>query len=248
MTATHSHIERTLADAYRKEIDQEENIWRSLPFFAATIAFQLAALFNTVERLPARTTWPGVVALALLAIAAAATVVALAFLAASIFPSTFRYIAPEPDLLAYATGLDEDAAAAIAAGTGGAADPETILKLTLAHQYALATDHNRRINQRRARWRSIAGLATLASVLITIALVVLVVLSYIPMPKEPVNQMAEPVGQTQTIVAKPRTMTVRLPPDMQVVTKGWWTLKQESASIQELEQQDRDAKASANGR
>jgi hypothetical protein len=26
------HLEKTFADAYRKEIDQEENVWRSLPF------------------------------------------------------------------------------------------------------------------------------------------------------------------------------------------------------------------------
>ncbi|HEY8288257.1 MAG TPA: hypothetical protein VIG49_03240, partial [Acetobacteraceae bacterium] len=43
VASTLDHIEKTLADAYRKEIDQEENVWRSLPFFAATLALQLAA-------------------------------------------------------------------------------------------------------------------------------------------------------------------------------------------------------------
>lgn len=52
MTSTLDHIEKTLADAYRKEIDQEENVWRSLPFFAATLALQLAAMFQIVDRLP----------------------------------------------------------------------------------------------------------------------------------------------------------------------------------------------------
>jgi hypothetical protein len=47
-----THIEKTLADAYRKEIDQEENVWRSLPFFAATLALQLAAIFQVITRLP----------------------------------------------------------------------------------------------------------------------------------------------------------------------------------------------------
>jgi hypothetical protein len=32
------YIEKTLAASYREEIDREENIWRSLPFFAATLA------------------------------------------------------------------------------------------------------------------------------------------------------------------------------------------------------------------
>ena len=47
-----AHIEKTLAESYRKEIDQEENVWRSLPFFAATLALQLAALFQMIDRLP----------------------------------------------------------------------------------------------------------------------------------------------------------------------------------------------------
>nr|WP_294552513.1 hypothetical protein [uncultured Rhodopila sp.] len=47
-----THIEKTLAEAYRKEIDQEENVWRSLPFFAATLALQLAAIFQVIARLP----------------------------------------------------------------------------------------------------------------------------------------------------------------------------------------------------
>ncbi len=38
------HLEQTFADSYRKEIDQEENVWRSLPFFVATLALQPAGL------------------------------------------------------------------------------------------------------------------------------------------------------------------------------------------------------------
>jgi hypothetical protein len=32
---------------------------------------------------------------------------------------------------------------------------------------------------------------------------------------------------------------VRLPPDMQVVTKGWWVLKEERRSVDELERMER---------
>ncbi len=41
-----------MADAYRREIDAEENLWRTLPFFAATLALQLAALFQIIDKLP----------------------------------------------------------------------------------------------------------------------------------------------------------------------------------------------------
>ena len=44
MASSLDHIERTLADACREEIDQEENVWRSLPFFAATLALELGAI------------------------------------------------------------------------------------------------------------------------------------------------------------------------------------------------------------
>ena len=54
-----AHIERTLADAYRKEIEQEENVWRSLPFFAATLALELAALFQVIDKVPEPGTWSG---------------------------------------------------------------------------------------------------------------------------------------------------------------------------------------------
>ena len=38
---------------YRKEIDQEENVWRSLPFFAATPVLRIAGLAGWAGRL-----WP----------------------------------------------------------------------------------------------------------------------------------------------------------------------------------------------
>jgi hypothetical protein len=64
-----SHIESILSDAYRKEIDQEENVWRSLPFFAATLALELAALFQLITRLPPLETKAGWASLALLTLA-----------------------------------------------------------------------------------------------------------------------------------------------------------------------------------
>ena len=175
---TLNHVEKTFGDAYRKEIDQEENIWRSLPFFAATLAFQLATLFQMIERLPAKgpSYWE---TRGLLTISSGSTIVALIFLAASIYPSEFRYVAPETEMLDYARGLDEDEAVARKSGDASFC-AEDELKKTLAQQYAVAALGNRRVNQRRALWRSIAGLATLSSVLSTITLVVWVVLTYVP--------------------------------------------------------------------
>ena len=166
-----SHLEKTLADTYRKEIDQEENVWRSLPFFAATLALQLAAVFQLIHRLPSAGTWPGVVSEGLLALTGLLMFGALCLLAASIAPVRFEYVSPGPILLRYAEGLIREEQLAQSRGLDDAVDATALLKRKLAHQYAVATEHNRLINKRREAMRGIAGLLVVASVLTTLLLV-----------------------------------------------------------------------------
>ncbi|NGM20980.1 hypothetical protein G3576_13230 [Roseomonas stagni] len=170
------HVEKAFGDNYRKEIDQEENIWRSLPFFAASLALQLAAIVGLASNLPALTAalwWAVATLLGCVALSSLATI---GFLAASIAPARFRYLAPEPDLRTYALSLAA-AEAAQRAATGqteaGPPPPDglTVLKNEMARQYAVATHNNRLINQRRATRRAWAGLCMLASVLATLILV-----------------------------------------------------------------------------
>jgi ferric-dicitrate binding protein FerR (iron transport regulator) len=165
-----AHIERTLADAYRKEIEQEENVWRSLPFFAAPLALELAALFQVIDKVPEPGTWSGWVSVALLAAAGVLMIVSLGFLAASIYPARFDYVAREPALLNYAKELIRDEQTPENQSQEDPFSAVATLKSELARQYALAADHNRQINKRRERWRSIAGLAALGSVLTTVFL------------------------------------------------------------------------------
>jgi hypothetical protein len=170
MASSLDHIERTLAEAYRKEIDQEENVWRSLPFFAATLALELGAIYQISGHLPPGGTIAWRVSIGCIAVAGVATLTALGFLAASIFPAKSRYIPAEPDFLDYAERLDAYERRR-AAGGDTLVDALAMLKKTLAREYAISTHHNREINQRRDLWRSIAGLATLIGVLSIIALV-----------------------------------------------------------------------------
>jgi hypothetical protein len=166
-----AYIEKTLADSYRKEIDQEENVWRSLPFFAATLALQLAALFQIVDKLPRPDSFLGWLAIFFLAVAGGATLVSLSYLAASIYPQRFDYVAKEPALLEYARELIRTEQAS---GDQEQEDPFSALvtlKTEVARQYAQAADHNRQINKGRERLRSTAGLAALGSVLMTVFLV-----------------------------------------------------------------------------
>jgi len=165
-----AYIEKTLADSYRKEIDQEENVWRSLPFFAATLALQLAALFQIIDKLPAPTTSTGWISMSLLVVAGLMTLVSLGFLAASIYPQRFDYIAKQGALLTYARDLIRDEQAPENQQQEDPFSALVTLKTEIARQYAQATDHNQQINKRRERRRSIAGLAALGSVLTTVFL------------------------------------------------------------------------------
>jgi hypothetical protein len=179
MASTLDHVEKTLADAYRKEIEQEENVWRSLPFFAGTLALQLAAMFQVIDRLPQMGSGAWWDSLGWIGIASISTLTALISLAASIWIADFRYIMPEVDLLDYADDLDDSERRIIAEGHEPPTDALSVFKKAIAREYANATTHNRLVNRSRALCRLVAGLATLASVLATLALVATVSLHYL---------------------------------------------------------------------
>lgn len=170
------HLEKTFADAYRKEIDKEENVWRSLPFFAATLALQLAALAQIREWVTDVAGFTLIVAVVLLALAVLATLAAILFLGLSVWPADFQYVGREPAFETMPRRCGPKLGSLI---------PEIRLKrlrtvkAALAEQYATAADSNRAINQRRAMWRTRAGLATLASVFAVLVLVALVVITNI---------------------------------------------------------------------
>src|ERR1700759_5885589 len=90
------HLEKTFADAYRKEIDQEENVWRSLPFFAATLALQLTALAQVRGWVFEVSGFLLTMATGLLALAGIATLAAILLLALSVWPADFQYVGREP--------------------------------------------------------------------------------------------------------------------------------------------------------
>ena len=171
------YLEKLFGEAYRKEIDQEEDVWRSLPFFAATLALQLAGLAQIRDWVGGAAGWPLWLSLSLLAAAALATLAALVFLAQSIWPARFRYVASELELQSYLETVRTTAAA-----SGSSAEDATLAavlaaRTVMVQQYALGASSNRLINQGRANRRTRAGLATLASVLAVLVLVGLVVVS-----------------------------------------------------------------------
>jgi hypothetical protein len=106
-----------------------------------------------------------------------------------------------------------------------------------------------RINKRRERLRSIAGLSALGSVLMTVFLVRASYTHYITikLARYPAMQTAIPPSSPRqkasrgiTREGKPASAPVPPPPPMQVVTKGWWVLRDEQASVEDLERADRE--------
>lgn len=172
------HLEKTFGDAYRKEIEQEENVWRSLPFFAAALALQLAAIAQLREWVAAATGYGMLAALVLLGSAGIATLAALFFVLQSIAPARFRYVTPEPELIGYAAAVRKKASAKPGT-TPEAADALALAAVRglLVEQYALAAVHNRTINQLRATRRTRAGIATLVSILLLVGLLALSVVT-----------------------------------------------------------------------
>ena len=167
---------RRRSDAYRKEIDQEENVWRSLPFFAATLALQLAALGQMLDRLVLFAGWYWWAAVGFLLLAALGTGLAIAFIWQSVRAARFQYVSPEP-ILHYAKQVRAAVEAGETDGQVASAMALRTIKAELAQQYAAATQNNRLINQGRALWRTRAAQPTLVAVLAMLAPVVVIVTS-----------------------------------------------------------------------
>ena len=169
------HLEKTFAEAYRKELDQEENVWRSLPFFAAALALQLAGLAQLHDWVQATSGLQRSLVDSLLLVAGLASAAAITGLGMTVWPADYRYVGDEPGLARYANEVKR------MAKEGSRPDPVsdalTAVKTSLLTQYAACADNNRRLNRRRNRWRAVAGLSTIASIISILVLVAFAMVS-----------------------------------------------------------------------
>ncbi len=168
-------LEKLVTTLYLKEIDQEENVWRSLPFFSATLALEVLVLN---QALPAAAATHGMLWWILVGAGATLSVTILSvliFLYRSIRRRSFSYVASGRDLVGYVRQLEAAEQLAETGLPGTEADPQPSireqLRETLIGQLAAAADANRFINQSRAAERTRAGILLLASIVTTIAFV-----------------------------------------------------------------------------
>lgn len=168
-------LEKLCAALYLKEIDQEENVWRSLPFFSATLALEVLVLN---QALPVAAVTHGVLWWILVGAGAAlsATILSvLVFLYRSIRRRSFSYVASGTDLIGYVRQLEAAeqliriSPASVQSGPHPSIREQ--LRETLIGQLAAAADANRLINQSRSAERTRAGILLLLSIVTTFAFV-----------------------------------------------------------------------------
>ncbi len=107
--------------------------------------------------------------------------VALVLLAASIAPRKTRQVAGEKALLRFTEALIREEQDKSSRGRQITSDDAvSSLKRDLSEEYAVATEHNRRIRRQRDMLPAYAGLCVIASVLTTLLLVTAASVHYFP--------------------------------------------------------------------
>ena len=166
------YLERILADSYQREINQEENLARSLPSFATGLA--VLAIFLGVARpaIPALAWSPFSIAIyAILLVLGICTFFAILFLLWALWPRSFAYLMRENELNSYMRSLRRyyrhseltlaEVEEAVAADVRDA----------MIEQYAECAIRNRASNSARANARASALAALLLALILAFVMI-----------------------------------------------------------------------------
>ena len=166
------YLERIFSDAYKRESDQDENVARSLPFFAAALTLLATTLGLVRPAIPPFevAAYPLVAYAALLGIGITVVLV-LCFLLVAVRPRRFAYLASEAELRRYADDLrsfyQHAEAGAEAIDDAVVAD----VRKLLLDQYAAAAMQNRANNMARMLARTRATTALVIALFCAFALI-----------------------------------------------------------------------------
>jgi hypothetical protein len=154
----------TFADLYRQEVGAEEDVHRTLPFFATALGIVIGALAYAAGRLPKwsdLTTDRGLIAFAaacaMLGLAIIEAGCVLVFVSRAIARRDYRRIGPETALR---TRLGELQSYYDGRGiVGDDQDDELVkdMRQVLLDSYTTVTPINRALNQRRYKFRALAS-------------------------------------------------------------------------------------------
>lgn len=151
------YVEKLVAAAYKQEVDQEENIARSLPFFATALAVLATVLGLVREFLPSIEPTPYSVFsyTCLLGLASAVSVVFI-FLVKAVRPRPFAYLMTEADLKGYSNELMVYYSRILDDEGGVEAAVIQELRKTMIDQYSKGAMQNRANNTARVKARTYA--------------------------------------------------------------------------------------------
>lgn len=161
---TREYIDRAFSEAYKREIDQNENVWRTIPGFVASIAFYAALAGLVISKLPPvkGSCWVAL-GYVLATISVAFGVCAFCFLWHAIRGRDYQGLPLETSTLSFvrdteshysAHDLDQDSQDYLAL---------TDVQSMFADSYALAIAANRELNKSRYRGRANATICLLCA-------------------------------------------------------------------------------------
>jgi hypothetical protein len=167
------YLEALMAEGYKKEIDQEENVVRSLPFVAVGLALLSTIMIFIAKYIPTHLwsyytilVWVMLVGFGLLIIRI------IFYLYRSVSRRNFQYVTPANDLYAYATSLN-------GYYTALGRTPQQIsdaviedMRTLMIQQYAIGARHNQAINVARSGARAKAFGSLVLALALAFAIVV----------------------------------------------------------------------------
>ncbi len=168
----------TYAELYRNEVGAEEDVHRTLPFFGTALGLVIGAIAYGAGRLPswqaAQPKWPFLVAAALLVLSLCEAAAVLFWLGRAIARRTYGRIGPESAISDRLDALRAYYGARGVAGDQLDARMSDDLRQLLLESYESVTPENRRLNQRRYRFRALASSFLVRSLLWALAATTLI--------------------------------------------------------------------------
>jgi hypothetical protein len=148
------YLEEVLKDCFERELDVDENVARTLPFFAAAFAFAGPMFTYIIAELPPSGGVLGVVLRIMLAAAAVSACIVLGNLFRAVRRRDYKIPPSEPELVQYAKQLKE--AYQLTGLTPKFVQLRTKEKLRelMVRHYADDTAHNRRVNAPKLKARA----------------------------------------------------------------------------------------------
>lgn len=173
------------SDMYRQELAAEEDVIRTLPFFATALGLIIAAIAYAANTLPewaALARWPAKlafgVAAGLLVLAIGEAGVVLWFISRAVVPQRYQRIGPEGALRARAAALEAYYRAQRVTGDSRDAAIAQDMRQALLDSFTLATPINRGLNERRYRFRALAASNLFRSLICAFAATIVLYVSH----------------------------------------------------------------------